>query len=72
MKRLFWGVMICLVATPAVAKHNKRLTPTPPPKECHRFEGRNGYYGNPWCTEEEQLRWDRWDAANTVRLLSGR
>jgi hypothetical protein len=32
------------------------------PKDCTRFNGRYGYYGNPWCTPEEQARWDRWDA----------
>lgn len=66
MKRVLCGVAISLVAaTGAVAATAKvkRPTPTPLPKECHLFEGRNGYYGNPWCTKEEQLRWDRWEAA---------
>jgi len=31
-------------------------------KDCTRLNGRWGYYGNPWCTPSEQLRWDRWDA----------
>lgn len=34
-----------------------------PVKECIRFNGRHGYYGNPWCTLAEQDRWDRWEAA---------
>ncbi len=34
----------------------------PPPKDCTRFNGRFGYYGNPWCTPAEQDRWDRWEA----------
>jgi len=31
-------------------------------KDCTRFNGRWGYYGNPWCTPEEQARWDRWSS----------
>ena len=34
----------------------------PPLKDCTRLNGKGGYYGNPWCTPAEQLRWDRWDA----------
>jgi hypothetical protein len=33
-----------------------------PVKDCTRFNGRSGYYGNPWCTPQEQARWDRWSA----------
>jgi len=33
-----------------------------PLKDCTRLNGRWGYYGNPWCSPAEQLRWDRWDA----------
>lgn len=33
-----------------------------PLKDCTRLNGRNGYYGNPWCTPAEQKRWDRWQA----------
>jgi hypothetical protein len=33
-----------------------------PVKDCTRFNGRWGYYGNPWCTAQEQARWDRWSA----------
>jgi hypothetical protein len=33
-----------------------------PVKDCTRFNGRWGYYGNPWCTPAEQARWDRWGA----------
>lgn len=29
-----------------------------PIKDCRRFNGRYGYYGNPWCTAAEQARWD--------------
>ena len=34
----------------------------PPLKDCTRLNGKGGYYGNPWCSPAEQLRWDRWDA----------
>jgi hypothetical protein len=35
----------------------------PPPKDCTRYNGRIGYYANPWCTPAEQRAWDLWDAA---------
>ncbi len=31
-------------------------------KDCTRFNGRWGYYGNPWCTPAEQRAFDRWEA----------
>jgi hypothetical protein len=34
-----------------------------PVKDCTRFNGRWGYYGNPWCSPAEQDRFDRWSAA---------
>jgi hypothetical protein len=33
-----------------------------PVKDCTPFNGRYGYYGNPWCTPREQAAWDRWTA----------
>lgn len=33
-----------------------------PPKNCTRSNGTFGYYGNAWCTAEEQDAWDRWEA----------
>lgn len=42
-------------------QHTARQTPEQPPKDCTRFNSRYGYYGNPWCTPEEQERWDRWE-----------
>jgi len=38
-----------------------------PLKECTRINGRYGYYGNPWCSRSEQLRWDRWEARRRAR-----
>jgi hypothetical protein len=38
-----------------------------PVRDCTRLNGRWGYYGNPWCSPTEQLRWDRWDARRTGR-----
>lgn len=41
---------------------------TPPTKDCTRYNGTFGFYGNPWCTPEEQARWDRWE----TRRFTGR
>jgi hypothetical protein len=38
-----------------------------PTKDCTRLNGRWGYYGNPWCSPAEQLRWDRWDGRRAGR-----
>lgn len=48
----------------AALTHHVGKTPL---KDCTRFNGRGGYYGNPWCTAEEQERWDRWDARRFKR-----
>ena len=40
----------------------------PPKKDCTRMNARTGYYANPWCTPQEQERWDRWES----RRLTGR
>ena len=37
-------------------------TPSAPIKDCTRFNGRSGYYGNFWCSEREQLIWDRYSS----------
>jgi hypothetical protein len=36
-------------------------------KDCTRLNGRFGYYGNPWCSPQEQARFDRWQASRLVR-----
>lgn len=41
--------------------------PHTPSKDCTRINGRYGYYGNPWCTRAEQIRWDRWTARRRAR-----
>lgn len=33
-----------------------------PVKNCTKVNGRNGYYANPFCTPEEQRRFDIWEA----------
>ena len=38
-----------------------------PVKDCTKYNGRWGYYGNPYCTPEEQERFDRWEARNLYR-----
>jgi hypothetical protein len=48
-------------STEARGKQQGKLAEAPL-KDCTRLNGRWGYYGNPWCTPAEQLRWDRWDA----------
>jgi hypothetical protein len=41
------------------------------PKDCTRYNGRWGYYGNPWCTRAEQRAFDIWDARRIERLRRG-
>ncbi len=45
---------------------SRKAAPAAPVKECTRFNGRVGYYGNPWCTPAEQARWDRYEARRLV------
>lgn len=42
------------------------------PKDCTRYNGRWGYYGNPWCTPAEQRAFDIWDARRIERERLGR
>ena len=38
-------------ATPGMSAGRHVYRPKPsPPKDCTKLNGRNGYYGNPWCT----------------------
>jgi len=53
-------VFAAAIAVPGESRGKPRVEP--PIKDCTRLNGRWGYYGNPWCTPAEQLRWDRWDA----------
>lgn len=61
-------VFATLLLVPASLAEGKRVKPSraadtsAPVKDCTRFNGRFGYYGNPWCTPAEQQRWDRWEA----------
>jgi hypothetical protein len=68
------GLLLLALAVASSAAEAKRYRPTlasPPLKDCTRLNGRWGYYGNPWCSKAEQLRWDRWDAARAARSASG-
>lgn len=38
-----------------------------PPKDCTRYNGTFGFYGNRWCTAAEQEAWDRWEASQVKR-----
>ncbi|MTD95252.1 hypothetical protein GIW81_13010 [Hyphomicrobium sp. xq] len=50
------------------AGSRKGVRSAPPPvKDCTRFNGRWGYYGNPWCTPAEQLAFDRAEARRLGR-----
>ena len=63
-------LIVAAVAIPAaVAEAGKaqRAYVEAPPKDCTRLNGRWGYYGNPWCSPAEQLRWDRWEARHSGR-----
>jgi len=55
------------VAASALAARPKAFAVATPAKDCTRFNGRFGYYGNPWCSPAEQDRWDRWEAARARR-----
>lgn len=63
--------LLTIEATAADAASGKGLRSqrakvvTPPPKDCRRYNGYSGYYGNPWCTDAEIERWERWDARRT-------
>ncbi len=63
-RTIFVIALFTAVIAPGVADAGKarRLYPDAPLKDCTRLNGRWGYYGNPWCTPSDQLRWDRWDA----------
>lgn len=45
----------------------RSASPLPRLKDCTRFNGRWGYYGNPWCTAAEQDRFDRREAVRAGR-----
>ena len=38
-----------------------------PVKDCTKINGRYGFYGNPFCTPQEQARFDRWQARQLRR-----
>ena len=57
------------LSTLAAADETAPYTPTPgsvaqeaPIKDCTRYNGHFGFYGNVWCTPEEQARWDKYEA----------
>lgn len=71
---LAWAAIMVFSATlagPAVAgflnhehRHGKGArteTKEARPKDCTRYNGRWGYYGNPWCTPAEQRAFDLWE-----------
>ena len=54
-------ILVAAMAVPAAADPGPGASRTrsAPIKDCTRFNGRFGYYGNLWCTKREQLIWDR-------------
>lgn len=54
-------------ADPAKTSRVRQSAALSPPKDCTRFNGRFGYYPNPWCSPAEQERWDRWEVARAKR-----
>lgn len=36
------------------------------PKDCTRYNGRHGFYGNIWCTEAEQRAWDIYTSRHSL------
>jgi hypothetical protein len=57
-------VALTLPGAEMASAHGSRASraSSAPVKDCTPFNGRWGYYGNPWCTAAEQERWNRWDA----------
>lgn len=56
----------CAAAGAGATSSSHQAARAAPLKDCTRVNGRMGYYGNPWCTEAEQARWDRWDARRVL------
>jgi len=61
------AALAAMAAAPTLAAEGqpspeRQATNEPPPKDCTRYNARAGFYGNPWCTPEEQDRFDRWEA----------
>jgi len=55
-------------AAPAESRSRKSVRAYQAPvKDCTRFNGRWGYYGNPWCTLAEQQAFDRAEARRLAR-----
>jgi len=46
---------------------SRKYAPSAPLKDCTRYNGNWGYYGNPWCTKAEQALWDRAEARRIGR-----
>jgi hypothetical protein len=73
MLRTLTCIALMLVAAGALAASGeagsrKGVRSAPPPlKDCTLFNGRGGYYGNPWCTPAEQLAFDRAEARRLGR-----
>lgn len=62
------AVTISALSVPAESRSRKQVRSAQAPvKDCTRFNGRWGYYGNPWCTPAEQQAFDRAEARRLGR-----
>ncbi len=61
--------LLAAAPPPVAAASGKPRAEPQPAKECTRLDGRVGYYANPWCTPQEQRRWDIYESR---RLRLGR
>lgn len=52
-------MLAAALAVPAGAGSRNVRAWQAPVKDCTPFNGRFGYYGNPWCTPAEQRAWER-------------
>ncbi len=72
------GILAAAIAVPTFAAAQDQTAPPAvgsvereaPIKDCTRYNGLYGFYGNAWCTPEEQARWDKWEAER-LRAVTG-
>jgi hypothetical protein len=53
-------MVTALVGMASASDAGSRARYAPHLKNCRRYNGPWGFYGNIWCTPAEQRRWDRY------------
>ena len=53
------AVVTAIIGVASVADAAGRVRHAPL-KDCRRYNGPWGFYGNNWCTPAEQRQWDRY------------